>query len=82
MTNCGRFKSSVVVGAAGNRTEGCDQLSGARKGRMLDKQIGENVEGTGLEIGSGLNGRSRRNKQFDSICGATKNKTSKKNSRR
>ena len=35
---------------------------------------GEKVKAMGLEIGSDMNGRIRRHKKFDGICGATENK--------
>ena len=48
---------------------------------MLNEQIGEKIEGSGLEISSSVNGRSWRHKKFDGIRRATKNKASESSRR-
>jgi hypothetical protein len=69
------FKGSIV-GATGNVAEGGDEFGGAVKGGMLHKQISKEIETTGLEVGSGVNNRSRRNKKLNYICRTTENEAS------
>ena len=74
-SNVGRFESISVVRAARSVTKGGNELGGTPKGGVLCEQVAEKVEAMGLEIGSGVNGRSRRHEKFSGACGATKNES-------
>jgi hypothetical protein len=38
---------------------------------VFGKEVGDEVETAGLEVGSSVNGRGRRNEEVDSVGGAT-----------
>jgi hypothetical protein len=69
----GGFKSSVV-GATGNMRKSSNEFGGTIKGRVLNEQIGEEVEAAGLEVSGGMDSRGRRHKKFNGVRGAAKNK--------
>ena len=58
-----------VIRATRDVTEGGNKLGGTKKERVFDKQIGQKVETTGLEVGSSVNRRGRGHKQIDRIRG-------------
>lgn len=76
MADVGCFEGSVV-GAVRDMVESCDEFSGAVERRMLDEQIGKEIETTGFEIGSRLDGRSEGHKKVNGIRGAAENEAGK-----
>jgi hypothetical protein len=73
-TNIGSLEGSIER-TVWDMAKSGDKFGRAVKWRVLEEQIREEIETTGLEIGSGADGRGRRHEKFNSIRRTTERET-------
>ena len=77
ITNMAGFEGCVVSAGREMTGKSSKQFSRTVKSSVRDKQIGKEVETTGLEVAGSMSGRSRRHGQLDCVGGATEGESGK-----